>query len=139
MATLEPHFVDGLIVKTLIIGVVASALGWWFGSLFFGGSILLGVLVSVFNLRALVWIGNGMVRSATAGNTSASLWSILLVIKLLLLFVITFVCIQLVGADAVGYTIGYSTFLLALLWQAGAHTLRQGDDDGLQDGDTESL
>lgn len=143
MTSLETKFVDGLFWKTLIIGALAALIGWWTMSVHFAGSVLLGVLVSAFNLRVVAWISRKMVKSAVKGHTSSAGWSVLLVIKLLLLFVLTFVFIIVVGANVFGYIIGYSTFLLAMVWQLAMH-LARGEELGggeamPQDGDTESL
>lgn len=137
MTMLETKFVDGLFWKTLTIGALAALIGWWSMSAHFAGSIGLGVLVSAFNLRVVGWISRKMVNAATNGDTSSALWSTLLVLKLFLLFVLTFVFIIVVGANVFGYIIGYSTFLLAIVWQLALHMSRE--DEVIEDGDTESL
>lgn len=137
MTSLETKFVDGLFWKTLVIGVIAALIGWWTMSVHFAGSVGLGVLVSAFNLRVVGWISRKMVASATHGDTGTALWSTLLVLKLFVLFVLTFVFIIVVGADVFGYIIGYSTFLLAIVWQLALQLGRE--DDSVENGDTESL
>jgi hypothetical protein len=135
MTSLETHFVDGLFWKTVIIGVVAALVGWWAMSAHFAGSIGLGVLVSAFNLRVVGWVSRKMVKAAKQGNTGTGFWSVLLLLKLFILFVLTFVFIVVVGANVFGYIIGYSTFLLAIVWQLIPQLLNGG---ALEDGDTES-
>ena len=137
MTMLETKFVDGLFWKTLIIGVLAALIGWWAMSAHFAGSVGLGVLVSAFNLRVIGWISRKMVKAAKNGDTSSALWSTLLVLKLFLLFVLTFVFIIVVGANVFGYIIGYSTFLLAIVWQLAMQLGRE--DEVIEGGDTESL
>lgn len=140
MTSLDTKFVDGLFWKTLAIGAAAAAVGWWAMSAHFAGSVGLGVLVSAFNLRVVGWVSRKMVKAAQQGQTSASLWSILLVLKLFVLFVLTFVFIIVVGANVFGYIIGYSTFLLAIVWQLAPQVWAYGRDEQVIDnGDTESL
>lgn len=136
MTSLETNFVDGLFWKTVIIGVVAALVGWFAMSAYFAASIGLGVLVSAFNLRVVGWVSRKMVKAATQGSTGTALWSVLLLLKLFVLFVLTFVFIVVVGANVFGYIIGYSTFLLAIVWQLIPQLL---NGDALEDGDTESL
>ncbi len=137
MTMLETKFVDGLFWKTLVIGALAALIGWWTMSVHFAGSVGLGVLVSAFNLRVIGWISRKMVKAAQRGETGSAFWSLLLVVKLFVLFVLTFVFVIIVGANVFGYIIGYSTFLLAIVWQLALHMGREGD--AIEDGDTESL
>jgi hypothetical protein len=136
MTSLESNFVDGLFWKTVVIGVLAALVGWWTMSAYFAASIGLGVLVSAFNLRVVGWVSRKMIKAATQGNTGTALWSVLLLLKLFILFVLTFVFIVVVGANVFGYIIGYSTFLLAIVWQLIPQLLNGGAQE---DGDTESL
>ncbi|QDG50826.1 hypothetical protein FIV42_08800 [Persicimonas caeni] len=137
MTSLETKFVDGLFWKTLIIGAVSALIGWWVMSVHFAGSVGLGVLVGAFNLRVVSWISRKILQAGAQGSTSSAFWSLLLVIKLFVLFVLTFVFVIIVGANVFGYIIGYSTFLLAIVWQLALYMGRE--DDLVEDGDTESL
>ncbi len=143
MTSLETKFAEGLFAKTLVIGAAAAVLGWWAVSLHFAGSVLLGVLVSAFNMRVVGWVSRRMAQAAVQGDTDTARWSLLLVLKLFLLFVLTYVFIAIVGANVFGYIIGYSTFLLAIVWQLGVHLGSgeglDGADSMMQNGDTESL
>lgn len=138
MTTLESRFVDALVWKTIILGVAFAALGWMIFTAQFAAAILLGMLVSAFNLRVVAWVGRKMVRAAQSGQTSTSMWTAVLLVKLLLLFVLTYIFVAVVRADVIGYVIGYSSFLPAIGWQAIC-VLRTQDSSSLGDGDTESL
>lgn len=139
MTTFGIQFVEGMLSKTIIIGVVLAAIGWVALSGDFAAAILLGMLVSAFNLRVVVWVSSKMIAAAKKGHTSTKRWSVVLLLKLFLLFVLTYVFIAVVGADVIGYIIGYSTFLLAIFWQVfSAMNRDQPQDDATQD-DTESL
>ncbi len=137
MTSLETNFVDGLFWRTLIVGAVFAALGWWLMSAHFAGSILLGTMVSAFNLRVVGWVSRKMLQAGAEGRTSGAVWSVLLVLKLFLLFALTFVFIVIVGANVYGYVIGYSTFLLAIVWKLIPQLLSEQSANA--EGDTESL
>ncbi|AWV90563.1 ATP synthase subunit I [Bradymonas sediminis] len=140
MTSFGTTFVNGLVSKTIIIGVALAALGWLVLTAEFAGATLLGTMVSAFNLRVVAWVSGKMVASAQKGETGTGRWSAILLIKLFLLFVLTYVFIAIVGADVIGYIIGYSTFLLAIVWQAVVVMNRSSapHEDANQD-DTESL
>lgn len=143
MASLEIKFVDGLFWKTLIIGLAAAAVGWWLNSPHFAGSIMLGVLVSAFNMRVIAWVSRKMARAAARGETSKRRWSVLLGLKLFILAALTFIFIVFVGANVIAYVIGYSTFLAAIAWQLAEHVGRRSESgeasNAVADGDTESV
>lgn len=128
MASLENEFVTGLFWKTILLGVVAIVASAVLVSWAFGGAVAMGVLVSGFNLRVVGWVSRKMAEAALAGDEGVTKWTLLLVVKLLLLFVLTYLIVIVLGADAVGYVVGYSSFLPAIFWQA-AMTLREQDDD----------
>lgn len=128
MASLENEFVTGLFWKTILLGVVAIVASGILVSWAFGGAVAMGVLVSGFNLRVVGWVSRKMAEAALAGDEGVTKWTLLLVVKLLLLFVLTYLIVIVLGADAVGYVVGYSSFLPAIFWQA-AMTLREQDDD----------
>jgi|GEM_PF-3289885 len=139
MTSFGTQFVEGMLSKTIIIGVTLAAIGWLALSRDFAAAILLGMLVSAFNLRVVAWVSSKMVAAAKKGRTDTKRWSAILLLKLFLLFVLTYVFIAVVGADVIGYIIGYSTFLLAIFWQVFSVMNRdQPKDDATQD-DTESL
>lgn len=140
MTAFGPNFVDGMLSKTIIIGVAFAAIGWWVLTADFAAAILLGMLVSAFNLRVVAWVSRKMIAAAKKGATATGWWSAILVLKLFLLFVLTYVFIAIVGADVIGYIIGYSTFLLAIVWQV-ISVLNRNDppNDAADKDDTESL
>lgn len=139
MTSFGSQFVEGMLSKTIIIGVTLAAIGWLALSADFAAAILLGMLVSAFNLRVVAWVSSKMVAAAKKGRTDTKRWSAILLLKLFLLFALTYVFIAVVGANVIGYIIGYSTFLLAIFWQVfSAMSQDQPKDDATQD-DTESL
>lgn len=138
MTSLGTKFVDALVWKTIIIGVAFAAIGWWAFSAQFAAAVLLGMLVSAFNLRVVGWVSRKMVAAAKDGATGTGLWSAILLLKLFLLFVLTYVFLVVVRADVFGYVIGYSTFLPAIVWQV-VSGLKSDAEPTLRDGDTESL
>lgn len=140
MTAFGPSFVDGMLSKTIIIGVAFAAIGWWALTPEFAGAILLGMMVSAFNLRVVAWVSRKMIAAAKKGATGTGRWSAILLLKLFLLFALTYLFIAVVGADVIGYIIGYSTFLLAIVWQVISVVNRaQSEDDDAEQDDTESL
>jgi hypothetical protein len=135
MASLENKFVQGLFWKTLILGLVAILVCGLWVSWAFGGAVALGVLVSGFNLRVVGWVSRKMAEAAMAGDKGVTKWTLLLVIKLLLLFVLTYLIVIVLGADAVGFVVGYSTFLPAIFWQAAVFVRELDDEDEQTDVD----
>ena len=129
MATLENKFVDGLFWKTLLLGVVAILASGFGVSWAFGGAVALGVLVSGFNLRVVGWVSRKMAEAALAGDKGVTKWTFLLVVKLLVLFVLTYLIVIVLGADAVGFVVGYSSFLPAMVWQALVFEPEPTDED----------
>lgn len=138
MTSLGVKFVDALVLKTIGLGVALAALGWLVFSAHFAAAVLLGMMVSAFNLRVVGWVSRKMVAAAKAGRTASGMWSAILILKLFLLFALTYVFLVIVRADVIGYVIGFSTFLPAILWQA-ISAMRAGSADSINDGDTESL
>ncbi len=131
MASLENKFVTGLFWRTILLGVVAILASGWLVSWAFGGAVALGVLVSGFNLRVVGWVSRKMTEAALEGDEGVTKWTLLLVVKLLFLFVLTYLVVIVLGADAIGYVVGYSMFLPAIFWQAALYIrdLSEQDDE----------
>ncbi|MFU8802745.1 MAG: ATP synthase subunit I [Bradymonadaceae bacterium] len=141
MANFDKGFVDGLFWKIVGIGSVASAAAYWLVTREFAASVLLGTVVTAINFRVVAFAARKMLANAADGAGSGGVWSVILGVKLILLFVLTYWCIVVLGADVIGFIIGYSVFLPAMTWQSliYASTLREEEDDqgnGLDEADT---
>ncbi len=127
MASLERAFMKGLVLKTLVLGILASIVALVSTEMHFAQSVLVGTIVSTINLRFVQWISEKLVDSAKRGNVNPGLWGFLLVVKMTILFFVIWLLVVEFGFDAIGFIIGFSSFLPAIGWQAWA--LR--DDESL--------
>ncbi|MBA2664573.1 MAG: hypothetical protein H0U74_19965 [Bradymonadaceae bacterium] len=137
----EISFVDGLFWKTLLVGSAIALVSALVISTHFAGSVLLGVLVSSLNMRVVCFAGRKMVETSAEGQSATAFWSVILGIKLILLMILTYYFVIVLGANVFGFVIGYSVFLIAILWQSILYVskLSQEPDsestDGIQDAD----
>jgi len=131
MANLERAFIERLVLKTFILGLFASVAAALLTDLHFAQSVLVGALISAINLRFVQWISKKLIEGATEGSTSPVLWSFLLVAKMTILFGVIWLLVVEFGFDAVGFVLGFSSFLPAIGWQAWAirdHESQTPDD-----------
>lgn len=120
MANLERAFIKGLVLKTLVLGIAASLAALGLAEMHLAQSVLIGTVVSVLNLRFVQWISQKLVDSAKEGSVHPGLWAALLVLKMTLLFFVIWLIVVEFGFDAIGFVIGFSSFLPAIGWQAWA-------------------
>lgn len=129
MARLEITFVKNLVLKTLVVGAVFSLglgvfMGWWMAlSTAFGG------LVAAANLKVVEFVTRRMMEAAENGHAQSTFWSIILVLKMLVLFGTIFYLIVRLELDAIGVVVGFSAFLPAIVWQV----LVSKDESSTQD------
>jgi hypothetical protein len=118
MANLEYDVILAIIGKTFIIGLLAFAGGWWFA----GGSIALaigvGAIVAAANLYFVAWLIEKVIGDDGKGVVGKGGYMILSTIKMTLLFGLVWFLIARLGLSAVGFAIGFSCFLPAMVWQA---------------------
>lgn len=117
MATVERSFLKGLIFKTLMLGLLGTVIAFFVYGGLFALSISTGTSVIALNLLFVQWITGKMIDGAREGNPNATAWTMLLVLKMTALFGIVWVLIAELGLDAIGFVIGFSTFLPAIVWQ----------------------
>lgn len=118
MAHAELRFVDGLFWKTLAIGIVAVLIAWPVASWHVAWSVALGMAISAANMRVVALVSRKMVNVAQTGSTGSTKWTVVLLVKLLLLFVLTYLVIIRLGAHVIGFVVGFSAFLPAAAWQS---------------------
>ena len=113
---IDPRFLNGMIVKISLLGLVAS-LG--FGFLLdpkLGVGIFAGTAVSVLNLRAFVWTITKLVQGQKESK-SQLFWSFLLGSKMMILIGTIWFLISVVDLSVVGLVFGFSLFLPSMVWQ----------------------
>lgn len=122
-------FVEGLFWKTLALGAIIALIGYFTISKHFAGSILLGVLLVGMNIRAMSFGIRRMFGNAAEGRAGSPFWAALFGMKILVLFAAIFVCVVVLGANVIGFIIGYSVFLVAIVWQSIVYAANLPDDD----------
>ncbi len=118
MANFETSFIKGLILKSLVIGaVIAFVAQIWMGT-WIAVSVAFGASVATLNLLTVSFVGKRILKAGEQGRTSGTVWALLLVLKMLVLFGAIFYLIVRLELDAIGFVAGFSVFLPAIAWQA---------------------
>ncbi len=114
---IDPRFLNGMIAKTAILGLVASLLFGFFLDPTFGLGVFAGAAVTVINLRFFMFVVEKLLNPAKNEDKSQSFWSILLGTKMLFMIVTVWFLIGFVGLSALGLMFGFSLFLPSMVWQ----------------------
>jgi small-conductance mechanosensitive channel len=142
MAKFDAHYVDGIFWKIVGLGAIASAIGFVALSKHFAASVLLGTVITAVNFRVIAFGARKLLAGAAEKKRSAMIWPVILGAKIIALFAFTYWSIIVLGADVVGFVIGYSVFIPALIWQTilYAHRLEAEVDEeevSIDEADTE--
>jgi hypothetical protein len=112
-------FVKGVIQKNIVAGLCLSAILAYMVSVDFAVAALVGSIVASVNLVLGAWTTFRIIESGQQESAvGASGWALLLIGKLGVLFGVVWWLIAKVGLDALGFSVGFGSFLLAVLWQA---------------------
>lgn len=117
MVTLENKFVVQAIKKTLGLGGAAMILCTLIWDRHIALSVAAGVGVAVGNIAFMAWFIRRVFSRGGHGYTGALGWSLLFLLKLLVLFGLTYYVLVVVRLNALGYSAGYIILLIALTWQ----------------------
>lgn len=120
MASLERAFIEGLVLKTAVLGILAALGALWLADVHFAQSVLVGAAVSAINLRFVQWVSKKLIDDSKEGSVNPGVWGGLLVLKMTVLFGVIWLLVVELGFDAIGFIIGFSSFLPAIGWQAWA-------------------
>lgn len=118
---IDPRFLNSVILKTAIIGVLLAAVCSFTLSTAIGIGVAVGAAVSVLNLRFVVWALGKLFDATRDIGGSPLVWTILLGFKMAILMGIIWILLSTFSVNAVGFTIGFSAFLPAMLWQTFAN------------------
>ena len=129
MVMLQPDFMYGVVRRTLLLGVLAALIILFTVSVEVAEAVVVGTLVSATNLRVVTASIKKMFDRGREGKASATIWTLVLVAKMLLLVALIWVLITRVELNAVGFVFGFSIFLPAIFWQL----LVSGPDDSEDD------
>ena len=114
---IDPRFLNGMIAKTAILGLLTSLLFGFFLDPNIGLGIFAGTAVTVINLRIFVFTIEKLVKTGQDGSKSQFFWSILLGSKMLILIATIWFLVSVVGLSVVGLMFGFSLFLPSMFWQ----------------------
>ena len=117
MAKLELDVIRAVVRKTFIIGLVALGLAWWYAGATLAIAVGVGVLVAASNLLFVAWLSKKVIGDGE-GVAGKGAWMALSTLKMALLFGLVWFLIARLQLDAVGFVIGFSCFLPAIVWQA---------------------
>jgi hypothetical protein len=117
MANLELDVIRAVVRKTFIIGLVALSFSWWYAGATLGIAVVFGVVVAASNLLFVAWLSKKVIGDG-AGLVGKGGWMVLSVLKMSILFGLVWLLIARLELDAIGFVIGFSCFLPAMVWQA---------------------
>lgn len=112
---IDPRFLNGMIVKTTILGLITSLLLGFFWDPSLGLGIFAGAAVTVLNLRFFMFAIRKLLKPD--GSKSEAMWSVLLGSKMMFLLLTIWFLVSVVGLSALGLMFGFSLFLPSMVWQ----------------------
>jgi len=107
------RFIRGFEITNLMVGIIAvtiTSLVAGPGPLQLG--VLVGAVISVLNLRAMVWLGGKVIA---AGRHSRTRYAVIFGLKLAVLVAAVWAAMSLLPVEPLGMMIGFSTILPAIL------------------------
>lgn len=111
------------VYRTLALGGPIAAMLAVLVGLHFGVSVGVGTLLAAGNLAVVGWLGRRILDAAepdeddgAEDSANAAPWVVLLVVKMMLLLGLALGA-MILGADPLGLAIGYSIFVVALVWE----------------------
>jgi hypothetical protein len=110
------RFVRRIAAKSIGCGLLASVGVAIFWSISTGMSAATGVAIGVANLVAVAKISKAILSGDTE-KKSVGFWGSVLFAKLLVLFGLTFVVTIVLGANTIAFCLGFTSFLLGILWE----------------------
>lgn len=117
MIMMKNEFIRGAIYKAMLIGGVCMIGGGLIWDMAIAASIGVGVLIASANLAFMTWFIGRVLSRAGEGSMGALGWSVIFLLKLLVLFGLTYYVLVVVRLNALGYTSGYIIVLAAITWQ----------------------
>ena len=111
-------FIVGVLRRSVALGgagVIACALIW---DLSVAAALGCGVCMGMVNLVLTTWLVRLVLQRAAQGSGAGALGlSLIFLLKLLVLFGVTYYAVGVVQLNALAYTSGYITLLVAITWQ----------------------
>lgn len=111
-------FLRGVTYKSVGLGAGAVAAGSLLWGWSIGLALTVGVSLAVANLLSMSWIMSKILRGPAAEKQSTLGWGMLFLLKLLVLFGVTYYVIAVARLNPLGFAAGYALLLVAIVWQA---------------------
>jgi hypothetical protein len=109
-------FIRGVVIKTMISGVLIGGITYCIFSLSFAVAVVVGLSLTVGNLIVTARIVDKLTGDLT-GKKSARFWIFIFSTKLLLLAILTAIIISFMQIPAIGFVAGFATFNFGILWE----------------------
>lgn len=136
MIQFEPKFVKGMLGRFAIASALAVAIAIPFWGIEVAVSIVIGNALMTGNVIVMSWFLRKMLGASEGGGGKSSNLVTVFLLKLLVLFGLTYYVLAVVGVDPLGLVSGFMLGLAVLSWQVirgGAST----ESESAQDADSE--
>ena len=119
----------GLVRKALMVWLPSSALAYFVWGWRVAGGLLFGEALMLSNILFIAWLlRRGLGKKGRDQGTSGALGlAALFLVKLLVLFGLSYYVLAVIGLDPIGFVAGCMLSLVVLSWQVIAQS---GDDGG---------
>ena len=118
MMMINEAFLRGVTYKAAGLGTATAVVSSLIWSWSIGLSLIVGVSLAIANLLSMSWIMSKILRGPAAQKQSALGWGMLFLLKLLVLFGVTYYVIAVARLNPLGFAAGYALLLVAIVWQA---------------------
>ena len=115
------QFIRFVVAVNVGVAVLAAGVAWLLGSTALGIGAASGGALGVANFYLVAWLVRRMIRPATGWK---GIYGVMLAGKFFLLLVILWLAINVLGLDPVGFVLGYSAMVVALLIGGFAYATR---------------
>ena len=117
MTLIRSAFLRGALFKAMILGSAAMTLSTLIWSAALAKAIAVGLSLAMGNIALMHVLLRRLVSGPGRGAGAAALGALFL-LKLLVLFGVTYYVIAVVGLDPLGFAAGYALLLAAIVWQS---------------------
>lgn len=117
MIRFERSFIQGLVLRGLALGAVAAALSWLLIDGAFALGLLSGLVLMCANILSMTWLLESMRDAPGVRTPGPKTLAALFLLKLLVLFGLTYYLLAEVGLSPAGLALGFVLGLGALSWQ----------------------
>lgn len=139
MPQIDQSFVNGLSWRLLVIGLAVALWTTLMFSTRLGISVALGSATAAASLRATSFIIGRLFRGVLQGNPRVVGWVIILAMKMFILAVVIWSCLEFFDGQILAFVVGYKMIFPALIWQVRATPGHFHEESDHETEDPESL